>query len=748
MKRVVTYLCGASATVVLMMLATMVDGLTAHFAAPWQPDDAATQGYFLLLTPDSIVTTAGTGLPLCAITPDTLSARTGICLTQTPELKTRMPLLDAAWNYSWAKLAQSAPSSFDIFMTAAAAPGFYPPEDVLRLAPGYVSASPDSGWPLADTSVPVWVIAACEYARIMGSRELSAHITAMSREALAAEASRLKRQGTELWRGAGDGNLSGAIPEWFDRADRFNTIGTAINALAATAYYSLAALETAAGEPSDSAAARSSAIAVGMAARMWLPVKGYFSQYLYGRLAPVKSPVLSGAANAVAAASPAVTDMAMARRIVERLPCLPYGIPVTFPLPADTRGYPIEASPAVQGVWAIACSRAGDERALWNALGAILRNVGLAAIDTTLTEPPAGVCGALAGAVSRALFGMHVTDGGMAFSPLVPAVLNGEKQLCGIRWREAVLDITLSGTGSHIAGFTLDGRPCPDCIVPDTLTGHHRVRIEMVTPVASSENTLTARRASPRRAMYPEIMPAVPEIEWTTDSRGIFTGSSVPGAAVMRNGVRLDDASGPEIILRPANGYAETLVVPLDGNGMPAGHSAPPHVATPPGSALNFQAEWFSARALAREYYRAYLRRWRRLKQRGRATDADRPNRRLTQLVELTSDESIDFTIEATDTCLCAIEIGYADGRDAGSRADILRTLSVNGTPMASVLMPRNGEPADTTVTLLTHPMSIALSRGMNTITLASRPADLRPGQTRDTVMIDFIRITTLPYRP
>jgi len=72
-----------------------------------------------------------------------------------------------------------------------------------------------------------------------------------------------------------------------------------------------------------------------------------------------------------------------------------------------------------------------------------------------------GIFGAYIGAVSRVIFGISLTPRGLEFNPVIPSEFEGDKMLTGVRYRNAVLDITVSGTGSRIGSFFLDGTAMP-----------------------------------------------------------------------------------------------------------------------------------------------------------------------------------------------------------------------------------------------------------------------------------------------
>ena len=80
--------------------------------------------------------------------------------------------------------------------------------------------------------------------------------------------------------------------------------------------------------------------------------------------------------------------------------------------------------------------------------------------------------------IHEGLFGLHFTPTGIAIRPTVPPGYE-HLRLTGLRYRQATLDLTLSGTGTR-AAVCLDGHPVdPTTAVPATLTGHHTLDIHV-----------------------------------------------------------------------------------------------------------------------------------------------------------------------------------------------------------------------------------------------------------------------------
>ncbi|TWD84694.1 hypothetical protein FB561_5888 [Kribbella amoyensis] len=83
--------------------------------------------------------------------------------------------------------------------------------------------------------------------------------------------------------------------------------------------------------------------------------------------------------------------------------------------------------------------------------------------------------------VHEGLFGIRFTPAGLAFQPTLPPRYRGEWSLRSLKYRGAVLDLTLRGEGTEIVSLQLDGvHVSPtETAVPATLTGRHHVEIQV-----------------------------------------------------------------------------------------------------------------------------------------------------------------------------------------------------------------------------------------------------------------------------
>ncbi|MCM1028461.1 MAG: hypothetical protein NC484_02475 [Alloprevotella sp.] len=732
------YIVVVAAVAALLAMSQLTDDFPRRYGGRWQPDEGDTQGYIVQLTADSLLTVPGHGRSLMLVTADSLERRMNSVAIKAARLKTSSPLFDAVWDYAWNRLSACPPTLSSLYLTLPimAHSGDEVAEYLRKGYPGLSEASDDS-WPLADERGLMWIEVAGEYLLASGNDSFGSFAAVGATDILMADSCRYYDVQTGLWRGGGDGKLSGGLPEWMTVADRFNVVGLAHNVMAAEAYRSAAVLYAQSGD--FLRATRMMNEARGMASRiseaMWLPVEGRYSQYLYGRLYRVASPASSGRGNALAALSEIVSDYMTASRVVTRLPRTPYGLMTTYPPTDDLES---EADALTQGLWAMACGRVADGRALWNAMSILVR---LVCLDAMAGDSQDVDCNAaFIGAVAKSLFGIRAEPEGLRFIPCVAPELGNEVRLTGVAYRDATLDITVSGTGERIASFSIDGFAQESPIFPVGMDGHHTVRIEMVA-ATSQEGERISDAELP--VILPQAMPEMEEPEWISSASAALA-TTAHGYAVIVNGERVEDISAGTFTLDAGRAYRETLIAPLGEKGRPAGYMAEPHVDCPDRSSVIIQAEWYAARELARDIYRRMYRHWSRQKARGRADSSTRPNRRLTQIVALPSDKSLTFTLEATDTSTCVVEIGYAQGRDAGRRATPLRALDVNGATAAILALPRQIDGGDTTITVTSLPVAVKLMPGHNRLTLHSESPKLRRGGKNDTVMIDFLRITSL----
>lgn len=204
---------------------------------------------------------------------------------------------------------------------------------------------------------------------------------------------------------------------------------------------------------------------------LWIPDKGYYAMYLYGRDNQILNPRAETLGESLAIVwGVAPHDRAVS--ITEHNPVTPFGPGVFFPQIPDMPPYHNNSLwPWVDAWWTIANAKAGNEQGVLQGFGALVRPAALFCtnkenfvldngdIATELNSSNMLWC--LAGNLAithRVLFGIGYEADGLSFAPFVPEVLGQTRTLRNFKYRGAVLDITVEGYGSRIKSFTVNGK--------------------------------------------------------------------------------------------------------------------------------------------------------------------------------------------------------------------------------------------------------------------------------------------------
>ena len=285
-----------------------------------------------------------------------------------------------------------------------------------------------------------------------------------------------------------------SYPEWTDCKDICQSECLGTNAVFVGALKSLAEMAKALGyaEEAEAYANKAMELAGAINKWLWMEDKGYYAQYRYGRVYKTLSPrsetlgeslcVLFGVASGEQAAS-----------IFRNMPVSQYGPTIFWPQIADQRPYHNNAVwPFVTSYYALAASMAGSRAGVHFAIEA---NNSYAAEHGTYYENRVSSDGStntcmnsprqlwsLAGAIGtyrRLLLGINYQPEGIVIAPNIPSALGGTRSLKGLKYRDMVLDVTVSGEGDIVKSCTFDGEKCERAFVPSDAKGHHTICIEM-----------------------------------------------------------------------------------------------------------------------------------------------------------------------------------------------------------------------------------------------------------------------------
>ncbi|WP_375435755.1 glycogen debranching protein [uncultured Hymenobacter sp.] len=519
-------------------------------------------------------------------------------------------------------------------------------------------------------------------------------------------------------------------PKWMQPADIYQSESLGTNAVHFQANIVLALMAEKLGDTEAAIRHRAQAetIKAGINQNLWLPEKGYYGQYHYGRTYPVLSPRAEALGEALTVLF-GIADTERNQSVVACTPVMEYGIPCIYPQIAGVPPYHNNAVwPFVQSYWGLAAAKAGNETAFLESIAAVARPAALfqtnkenfvasngdfAGTQVNSNVMLWSISGAL-GLVYKGLFGMDFQADGVAFRPFVPQALQGQRRLTGFHYRQATLDIELQGFGNVVRTIMLDGHPLPNATVPASLTGQHTVSIVLnceVPPVAGQNKV--ACHASP---LTPVVTYAAGRLVW----------DAVEGAhvyQVLRNGQvagRTTEISFP--IPTPAV-YTEYQVLAVDAQGFESFASEPLPIA-PDEIRYTFKLEASNLNSNKTSY--------------GYSDDG---------FVETstTMNQSVVARVTVPATDLYAVDFRYANGNGPVSTSNkcAIRTLRNGPQFLGTIVLPQRGdnEWADWG---FTNSILVHLAQGTHSLFLSLESANENMNCEVNGALLDYIRLTKI----
>lgn len=429
-------------------------------------------------------------------------------------------------------------------------------------------------WPCS-TDREIWVGAAWEIYKVTGDMEWLKTVYPIAKKSLEVDMRTVFESETDLVRGESSfiDWREQSYPIWMEPADIYDTKCLGTNMVFYIALTSAAEMGRILGDVETAQYFEEMAerIKKGINEHLWMDEEGYYAQYLGGRaddLLYTKSETL-GEALAILYG---VAEGDRATRLSESLPIVDYGAPVFWPWIADQPPYHNQAVwPWVQAYWIHACAKVGNEHGVLHGVGAVWRAVMMYATNKENYVADTGnwrgtqinssnMLWCLAGNISitfKLLMGMEFAADQLNFAPVVPENLKADRTVRNFHYRNATLDVTVSGYGDTIKSFKLDGQKMSEAVVPGNLEGHHTVEIEM------SNSFKKDLGVNYQPACWAPLMPVV------TMADGRLSWAPVEGAVyynVYAGGELVGLASTTEIIIEDEwKGDIQVVAVAQDG---------------------------------------------------------------------------------------------------------------------------------------------------------------------------------------
>lgn len=459
-------------------------------------------------------------------------------------------------------------------------------------------------------------------------------------------------------------------PEWMDAMDRFRTIHTSVNVCRS---HSFEIASRMAGELRKYAEREWQTQGAKLRGiindRLWLPDRQRYGQCLYGDYFPIVSTLSDSRANSLAVLFDIATPE-MASALVGAMPLIRAGVPSVYPA---VSGLP-HIAPAAQTLFGLSAAKTRNPEAFNTAASALWN---LALTSRLPAQWPAMVI--------KGIFGISLSPDGMSFSPMVPTAFGGNKQISGLKYRDAILDIHLNGTGDRVVSFTIDSVSTDSHFIPADLSGDHKIVI-----------TLSGNDLQPGKVEMTEhqTLPAVPKVQWMPGNEAKILNFSTENAyEVYVNGIMTEEITAERYRLTE-QGTSVVDIVPVVDR-IWKGFSPRAHVCAPAEAEITVNASSVTPRRPPLHF----------IKDRATATNyielAARHNTRITCYANAPAEGEYFLTV------------GYSNG----SPRCALRTLSINDEYAATLLFPAR-RPLDWISVFPSTTAVVRLKAGPNKIAL------------------------------
>lgn len=328
-------------------------------------------------------------------------------------------------------------------------------------------------WPIS-TDRMIWTLAAWEIYKVTGDRKWIEKVYPIVVNSLAKDAATIMSEN-----GLVKGETSfidwreQSYPRWMQTVDISQSEAMGTNVLYAAALDAASEMATVLGKKKEAAKYKTESLNLASAIdrTFWMPEKGYYGMYTYGR----DNKILNPRAETLGEALSILYDIAPAEKvktISESNPHTKYGPAIFYPQISDMPNYHNNALwPFVASYWALAQAKAGNEKGTLEGIGSVVRPAALFAtnkenfnldngdIFTELNS--SNMLWSLAGNLAltnRILFGIHFEKNGLRIEPFVPKAFSGERTLSNFPYRGARLNITVKGYGDRVRSLTVNGK--------------------------------------------------------------------------------------------------------------------------------------------------------------------------------------------------------------------------------------------------------------------------------------------------
>ncbi|MCM1429393.1 MAG: hypothetical protein NC097_06315 [Clostridium sp.] len=611
-------------------------------------------------------------------------------------------------------------------------------------AEGQIIQDTGSGgaWPIS-TDRMVWVLAAYEIYKVTGDKEWLRKVYPIAVRSLAKDESTVMSP-----RGLVKGETSfidwreQSYPKWMQTVDISQSEAMGTNVMYAASLQAVADMARILGykKEADKFEARSKTLAANIDKIFWMPDKGYYGMYTYGR----DNLILNPRAETLGEALSIIYDVAPAdkqKTIAQSNPHTPFGPAIFYPQISDMPSYHNNALwPWVGAYWTIAQAKAGNEQGVLEGIGSVFRP---AALFTTNKENfnldngdiftelnSSNMLWCLAGNIAlttKVLFGIHYQPDGLLITPFVPKPFDGSRSLENISYRGATLNLTVNGFGAKVKSITLNGKPLkPGEVIPaKKIRGVCNIVVDMDNqPIPAMQVNHQPNQKAPltptawfgsNPSLAGDSGPFLNLLNWNPIEY-------IAKYQVLKNGVVVGETRETSW---PATSYGEWQIIGVNSDGIPSFASEPR--SNIPTRLIQFPAE----KAIIESPEVSYM-----------------PISPITGFsgdgfVELDhSSKPAEVTVDIPQDGWYSISLRYANGNgpvNTENRAAI-RTLTLDGNKAATIVMPQRGV-GNWYDWGMSNNVVLPLERGTHTLGVVYLPEDENMNLSTNHVLIDRINL-------
>ena len=587
-------------------------------------------------------------------------------------------------------------------------------------------------WP-ASTDRMIWAVAAYELYKVTGDKDWLQQAYEIVKNSIDDDMKNVYDAATGLVKGESSflDWREQTYPKWMQPADIYESECLGTNAVHYQANMVLSQMAMLLNKNTEAAKYKGNAakIKTGINTYLWLPLKGYYGQFLYGR----NNKILSPRAEALGEALSVVFDIADAGKqpqVVASVPITNYGISCIYPqIPGIPPYHNNAVWPFVETYWLWAAAKVGNEKSVMESIAAIYRP---AAMFLTNKENfvadngdflgtqinSSNMLWSLSGNLSiihKVIFGIHLNDNSIVFKPFVPKTMDGKRSLTNFKYRGAVLNIKMEGYGSTITSFTLDGKPIANATIPATLKGTHDIKIIL-------SNKLPGNSKINKVENYTSL-PA----PMTNYENGLLSWQPIEGAKtykVYNNGKEVKETPTTDYKADKAQAmYAAYQVVAVDKNNMESFASEPLEVIP---ESLEKRYDATSVAAKANYDYKGFT---------GNG------------FVEISRGVNTKLTIPIiVDIAgLYTIDFRYANGNGPTNTENkcAIRTLKDGSKQIGTIVLPQRGK-GEWSNWGFSNSVKVPLTKGTHQIVLSFEPHNENMNGEVNQAMIDYMRVVKL----